>query len=219
MFLRYYVELDLPTAQVEAALLDSPSSWLPALADGAIERAEPLFAEVGVDPAGLRVSKRVVVRLGEPVKFPSRLSFPMSWEPGGSLLPKLDAELELGKLGTGRTQLSISGRYEPPLGTVGRTVDRLALHRVAEATIKDFLDRVAAALESPELSTSSTGSRRPSNLQSCLLTARKHRSAAQSPDAAAGRFTGFAREFGVRVWAADMWIDPTPNWKPVARRR
>jgi len=152
MFLRYYVELDLPTAQVEAALLDSPSSWLPALADGAIERAEPLFAEVGVGPAGLRVSKRVVVRLGEPVKFPSRLSFPMSWEPGGSLLPKLDAELELGKLGTGRTQLSISGRYEPPLGTVGRTVDRLALHRVAEATIKDFLDRVAAALESPELS-------------------------------------------------------------------
>jgi cyclopropane fatty-acyl-phospholipid synthase-like methyltransferase len=28
-----------------------------------------------------------------------------------------------------------------------------------------------------------------------------------------------AREFGARVWAADMWIDPTPNWKPVARRR
>jgi hypothetical protein len=148
MFLRYYVELDLPAAQVEAALRDSPSSWLPALADGAVERAEPLLAEVGVGPTGLRVTKRVSVRVGEPVQFPSKLSLPMTWEPGGWLLPKLDAELELGTLGKSRTQLAISARYEPPLGTVGRTVDRLALHRVAEATIKDFLDRVAAALQS-----------------------------------------------------------------------
>jgi hypothetical protein len=72
----------------------------------------------------------------------------MTWEPGGWLLPKLDAELELGYLGKGRTQLAISGRYEPPLGTPRGTADRLALHRIAEATIKDFLDRVAAALQS-----------------------------------------------------------------------
>jgi hypothetical protein len=151
MFLRYYVELDLPAARVRAALLDSPSSWLPALADGAAERAEPLLAEVGVGPTGLRVTKRVVVRIGEPVEFPSKLSLPMTWQPGGWLLPSLDAELELGTLGKGRTQLAISARYEPPLGTVGRTMDRLALHRVAEATVKDFLDAVAAALQSQGL--------------------------------------------------------------------
>jgi hypothetical protein len=149
MFLRYYVELNLPAAQVKAALLDSPSSWLPALADGALERAEPLLAEVGVGPARLRVTKRVAVRLGEPVEFPSRLSLPMTWEPNGWLLPKLHAELELGALGKSRTQLAISGRYEPPLGVVGRTVDRIALHRVAEATVKDFLDAVATVLQAP----------------------------------------------------------------------
>jgi hypothetical protein len=55
--------------------------------------------------------------------------------------------VELGTLGKDRTQLAISGRYDPPLGTVGRTIDHIALHRVAEATIKDFLDRVAAVLE------------------------------------------------------------------------
>ena len=146
MFLRYYVELDLPTEQVEPALLESPSSWLPALVDGAVERAEPLLAEVGVGSNGLRVAKRVVVRLGQPIKFPSKLSLPMTWEPGGRLLPTLNAELEVASLGRARTQLAISGRYDPPLGTVGRTVDRLALHRVAEATIKDFLDRVAVAI-------------------------------------------------------------------------
>jgi len=147
MFLRYYVELDLPSEQVQSALLESPSSWLPALADTAAERAEPLLAEVGVGSSSLRIAKRVTVRLGKPVQFPSKLSLPMTWEPGGRLLPRLDGELELGTLGKDRTQLAISGRYDPPLGTVGRAVDRIALHRVAEATIKDFLDRVAAVLQ------------------------------------------------------------------------
>jgi hypothetical protein len=148
MFLRYYVELDLPIEQARAALLDSPSSWLPALADGAVQRAEPLLTEVGVAQGGLRVAKPVSVRLGQPVQFPSKLSLPMTWEPGGWLLSKLDAELELGYLGKDQTQLAISGRYEPPRGVGHGTADRLALHRIAEATIKDFLDRVAAALQS-----------------------------------------------------------------------
>jgi hypothetical protein len=153
MFLRYYVELDLPAEQARSALLASPSTWLPALADTAAERAEPLLAEVGVGPSSLRIARRVTVRLGTPVQFPSKLSVPMTWMPDGRLLPRLDGELELGALGKDRTQLAISGRYAPPLGTVGRTVDRIALHRIAEATIKDFLDRVAIVLQAGALTT------------------------------------------------------------------
>jgi hypothetical protein len=37
-------------------------------------------------------------------------------------------------------------RYRPPLGVVGQTVDRVLLHRVTEATVKDFLDRVGEAI-------------------------------------------------------------------------
>ena len=44
------------------------------------------------------------------------------------------------------TQLAISARYEPPFGAIGRLVDRAVLHRVAEATLKDFLDRVGMAV-------------------------------------------------------------------------
>jgi hypothetical protein len=40
----------------------------------------------------------------------------------------------------------MSARYEPPLGPIGRIIDRSILYRVAEATLKDFLDRVAVAL-------------------------------------------------------------------------
>jgi uncharacterized membrane protein len=51
------------------------------------------------------------------------------------------AELE-----DGRCQLAISARYEPPLGAVGRAIDRALLSRVAEATLKDFLDRVRESI-------------------------------------------------------------------------
>jgi hypothetical protein len=46
----------------------------------------------------------------------------LTWEPVGleGVLPRLDANLELGSLGGDRTQLAISARYRPPLGVVGR---------------------------------------------------------------------------------------------------
>ena len=37
-------------------------------------------------------------------------------------------------------------RYVPPLGAVGRVIDRAIMSRVAEATLKDFLDGVHDAL-------------------------------------------------------------------------
>jgi hypothetical protein len=40
----------------------------------------------------------------------------------------------------------MSAMYVPPFGTIGRVIDRAALSRVAEATLKDFLDRVADAI-------------------------------------------------------------------------
>ncbi len=114
MFLRYYVELDLPTPQAQTLLLHAPTTWLPALADQAIQHAEPLLAETGiiVGPPHLHLTRHVTVHLGHPIQFPSKLSLPMTWEPHGWLLPRLDAELELGTLGSHRTQLAINGRYD-----------------------------------------------------------------------------------------------------------
>jgi hypothetical protein len=99
MFVRYFVEVPLPAAQVERALLASHAEWLSAMAGAAQERGDGLLAD-----------------------------------------------LELGSLGEDRTQLAISARYRPPLGAVGQTLDRVLLHRVAEATVKDFLDRVGEAI-------------------------------------------------------------------------
>ena len=54
---------------------------------------------------------------------------------------------------TGR-KLSVSARYRTPMGAVGRMLDRALLHRVAEATVKDFLDRVGERLRSRGLARS-----------------------------------------------------------------
>jgi hypothetical protein len=154
MFLRYFVELPLPPRRVEDALLGSPATWLPGLVGDAGERGEGLLAEVGITaaPSGPRLGGHVKLQLGEVVRLPSKTVLPMVWEPAGAgaLFPRLDADIEVGSFGPERTQVAISGRYTPPLGQAGRVIDRVLLHRVAEATVKDFLDRVAALLLAPD---------------------------------------------------------------------
>lgn len=150
MFVRYYMELPLPARQVEHVMLDAPAEWLSTVAGEAQRRGDHLLTEVGVGPLGRKFSRQVSIQVGRPVHFPSMTSLPLTWEPLGleGVLPRLEADIELGSLGEGRTQLAISARYRPPLGALGRTVDRVLLHRVAEATVKDFLDRVGAAITS-----------------------------------------------------------------------
>jgi hypothetical protein len=147
MFIRYFVEIPKAMAELEALLLDTPSRWAAGPAREAEARGERLLTEVGFGN-GERVDKRVEIAFGEPIRFPSKTVLPMSWRAASleSMFPRLEADLEVAKLGAERTQLAISARYTPPLGPIGRALDRALLHRVAEATVKDFLDRAARAL-------------------------------------------------------------------------
>jgi hypothetical protein len=61
-------------------------------------------------------------------------------------------------MGPARSQLSLSARYAPPRGAAGKLADRALLHRVAEATIQDFVDRTAEALASLALQQVPAGS-------------------------------------------------------------
>jgi hypothetical protein len=112
MFVRYYVEVPLPAAQVEPALLASPAEWLSSMAGAAQEHGDGLLTAVGVGPLGPHLSRRVTLKLGEPVRFPLVTLVPLTWEPVGleNLLPRLDADIEVGPLGKDRTQLAISAR-------------------------------------------------------------------------------------------------------------
>lgn len=148
MFVRSYVELHLPIADVEEALLRAPERWIPQLAASAEERGDRLLAEVGFAASGHQVGKRVVIELGPPVRTPGRTWLPILWRATGpkGLFPTLEGELEVAALGPGLTQLGLSARYKPPFGLIGESIDRALLHRVAEATVHDFVERVGAAL-------------------------------------------------------------------------
>ena len=147
MFARYYVELPIDAGEVERALSRSPEAWLPGIAGKASTRDERLLAEVGFGDE-VRFEKEVEIQFGTPIRTPTKTIIPIHWSAVGTpgLFPELDADLEVAPLGAHQTQLSISARYVPPLGAVGRVIDRAVLHRVAEATLKDFLDHVSEAL-------------------------------------------------------------------------
>lgn len=149
MFVRSYVELHLPIAEVEEALLRAPERWIPQLAASVEERGDRLLAEVGFPVSGHQVGKRVEIELGPPVRTTGRTWLPILWHATGpkGLFPSLEGELEVAALGPDLTQVGLSARYKPPFGLIGESVDRALLHRVAEATLHDFIERVGAALE------------------------------------------------------------------------
>jgi hypothetical protein len=149
MFVRAFTDVPAAFDVAEEALLRAPETWVPGLASDADFRGENLLAEVGVGPPGRRIDKRVEITMGRPMRFPSKTVVPVTWRATGpkGLFPELDGDLEIAPFGPSHSQLSLSARYTPPLGLAGKVVDRALLHRVAEATVKDFVERTAEALE------------------------------------------------------------------------
>jgi hypothetical protein len=147
MLIRYFLELSVRRDQLEDALASSPETWLPSLVRGATERGDDLLVEVGFGQR-VRVNKQVEIAVAEPRTLGETVYVPISWHATGpaGLFPVLEGDLELASLGEHRTQLAISASYTPPLDGAGRVADRALLHRVAESTVKDFLDRVAERL-------------------------------------------------------------------------
>jgi hypothetical protein len=104
----------------------------------------PSLTRVGV--AG--VSKLVRVQARELSWTDMSAGLALRWEAtgaGGGLFPVLDADLRLAPDGVG-TVLRLAGAYRPPMGPLGQALDRTILHRLADATIRTFLARVAAQL-------------------------------------------------------------------------
>ena len=162
MFVRYYLEIAAPFEDVEAAFLNDPESWVPGLLRDAEDRGRGLLTEVGFAVDTRRIDKEVEIEIGRPYQGPSMRQYrpsttllPMTWRATGYewLFPHLEADIEVAPLGADQTHLSISGRYEPPMRAIGRILDRTLLHRVAEATVKDFLDCVAERIRTREPAT------------------------------------------------------------------
>ena len=145
MFLRYYTHVPVAIDDVEARL-DEVRVHLEDMADAAYRDGEDLYANVG--PSHVGYAKRVRLEIGMPELRRAGLVYPISWTASGAraLFPKLTANLVLAHVGKERTKLTLEGTYDPPLGPIGRAVDRVLLSNVAEATVQDWVDRIAGSI-------------------------------------------------------------------------
>jgi carbon monoxide dehydrogenase subunit G len=95
------------------------------------------------------VSKLVRVPVAELAAVADSAGLAIRWEAtgaGGGLFPVLDADIRLTPAGEEMTLLALTGAYRPPLGPLGEALDRAIMRRVATATIRNFINRLAAAL-------------------------------------------------------------------------
>ncbi|MEX0757375.1 MAG: hypothetical protein WD204_05450 [Acidimicrobiia bacterium] len=119
------------------------SDGLALLADASYRRGE----ELAVGPHSA-VAVPVEFSIGVPVVGSNSVEFPVRWRATGAthLFPHMDAELVLSPLGES-THVEFRGVYTPPMGPVGAILDRVALHRLAEATVRNFLERLVELIE------------------------------------------------------------------------
>lgn len=136
---------------VRDAITKDPVALFRAATKSASTRAEAVAVALRVDVAGVEVSKDVVVAVKrvaeEPGKSkqPQRTVLELQWEAAKSprLFPFMTAELAVYPLTATETQLDLLGEYEPPLGALGKALDSLVGHRIAEACVHRFLGDVA----------------------------------------------------------------------------
>lgn len=101
--------------------------------------------------AGLPVGKDVEVELDSPFDGNNVVSLPIRWQatwPSGAY-PAFAGELELLRVSDGSAELWLVGCYQPPLGVLGRMIDRAILHTLANDSIRQVLDAMAERLDHP----------------------------------------------------------------------
>lgn len=146
MFVGDEVRLDTGFAVARERLVQlSGSGLLRSTSEEAYDLGTAGLARVGLPG----VSKLVQVQARDLASTERSVGLALRWEatgPGGGLFPVLDADLILVGQGERSCVLAMSGVYRPPLGALGQALDRAILHRVAAATIRDFLAQLAARI-------------------------------------------------------------------------
>ena len=130
------------------AQLDSGVAWLTPHLEAARADGEEILVRVGPSGPGW-FAKTVAVHLGGAIEGDGLTVVPLTWEATGpaGLFPRLEGQLRLRTIDVERTEVAFAGRYRPPLGRAGQALDDVVLARVARATIRSLLRRLADALE------------------------------------------------------------------------
>lgn len=152
MFVQDFTVIQRPCSDVWRAVVSDPSGILGDSTAEASEEVASLRARVGPSGTPDLLQRTVELSVG-PVRHRGDVTLvAFSWESDGllgALFPHFDADLEVAPFGADATELSVRGRYDPPGGRVGRNLDRMVLHRLAESTVRAFLGSLSSRLLEP----------------------------------------------------------------------
>lgn len=147
MFASHSLTVSQPAERVAALLSDPAHPWTVGL-DG---DGRELLAKVGIEIGGLPLYKHVQLTIRAPsgTEATGKLMLPVGWAVVGGqpVFPGMEGTIHIQPEGAGTCRLVLNASYDPPLGRLGELIDRALMHRVAAATMRDFLERVAARLE------------------------------------------------------------------------
>jgi hypothetical protein len=147
MFVHYFTHVPLNMSVVERRI-DELRSSLDEWAGFAYREGEELRARVGPSTDGF--AKEVRLEIGIPEIHRTGLVYALTWTAVGAsaLFPRLTGSLSLSHVGPDMTKIGLEGTYAPPLGPVGRAVDRIVLGKLADATVQNWVDRLADSVVS-----------------------------------------------------------------------
>jgi hypothetical protein len=152
--IRSYDYVNRPYHRVRDELKQNALTVFQSATKAATSRAQSVAAELHVDFGGIGVKtdvnisvKNIEEEIGDATSTPTTRLL-LEWEaatmPG--LFPIMKGELSVYPLTSTETQLDFSGVYEPPFGAVGRTMNAIVGHRIAEVSVHRFVSDVAGYL-------------------------------------------------------------------------
>jgi hypothetical protein len=151
--IRSYDYVNRPYERVRDALRQNALTVFRSATKSAAARAQSIAAELHVDFGGIGVKtdinisvKNIEEKIVDTSTPTTRLL--LEWEAASvpGLFPLMKGELSVYPLTSTETQLDFSGFYEPPFGAVGRTMNAIVGHRIAEVSVHRFVSDVAGYL-------------------------------------------------------------------------
>ena len=147
--IRCYDYVNHPFAEVCEALTSQSNEIFHNATQSAETRAGKVAAGLHVKVAGIEIGKEILVHVKRYVdvesNFEKKMTVRLEWEaaeiPG--LFPTMRAQLHVYPITASETQLDFQGEYDPPLGLLGKAIDVVIGHRIAEASVHQFLSEIA----------------------------------------------------------------------------
>jgi hypothetical protein len=150
--IRSYDYVNHPYERVRDALRQNALTVFHSATKAAASRAQSIAAELHVDLGGIGVKTDINISVKnieeKIVDATPTTRLLLEWEAATAprLFPLMKGELSVYPLTSTETQLDFSGFYEPPFGAVGKTLNSIIGHRIAEVSVHRFVGDVAGYL-------------------------------------------------------------------------